>query len=152
MNRKTVSGFAAAAVAGPLMALGWGLGWGQATSAADDAGTYSGTDCGAGQFFDASTQTCSSSVVTNDPGAVPQQKGPGIDGYGGVKCPEGQDFDASAQACTPTVVTNDPQSAVPLQGEDPAEYSVPTVGNIPGCAAEQKGGQGAGTDPFGLCR
>lgn len=115
------------------------LGPGQGASVADDAGTYSGTDCQPDQIFDATQQSCVSAVAGDGAPATPQDVG----NYNGSRCAPTTDYDATALGCVSDVVTNNPQTSVDLEGEDPTQFTVPTVSNIPGCAGTK--------DPFGLC-
>lgn len=109
---------------------------------ADDISTYPGTKCGADQFYDASTDSCASDAVTNDPNSPITPGGPG-ESDPGIDCKETQYYSVDGQACTPDVVTNDPQRVPAPEGEDPTLYAVPTAGPISGCAGDKL--------PFGAC-
>lgn len=114
----------------------------------DDISDYDGTSCAADQFYDASSGSCSSDAVSNNPNGVLPSDVPGISDPG-KRCMESQDYNVSDQGCVPDVVTNDPADVVKPEGEDPTEFAVPTVGAIYGCTSDGKSGSGG--DPFKLC-
>lgn len=106
--------------------------------AADDISDYEGTTCPANQFYDATTGTCASD---DGQGVAAQQQGTSDPG---TACKESQFYDVGQQKCLPDVVTNDPEATVTPEGEDPADYTVPSASGIPDCA-------NGGSDPFWIC-
>ena len=124
---------AAGAAIGAAAALGV---LGLAPAQADDISTYPGTKCAADQFYDATTDSCATDAVTNDPNAAIQPEGPG-ESDPGIECKETEYYSVGGQACTPDVVTNDPQDVPAPEGEDPTQYSVPTAGPVDGCAGDR---------------
>lgn len=113
----------AAAAVGTLMSATQA---GQPVLRADDISTYDGTSCQSDQFYDASTGTCSSDAVSNNPNGVLPLNVPGISDPG-KRCMESQVYNVLDEGCVPGVITNDPADVVKPEGEDPTEFAVPTA-------------------------
>ena len=145
------------AVSSLLTAAGVGLGIGSSmtssitnvrpiaddTSDYGDISDYDGTKCDPNQFFDATDGSCDSDAVSNDPQGVVNQQQPGLSDPG-TACKEGQYYSVDEQQCLTDAVTNNPQSTITPEGENPADYTVPSATGIPDCA-------NGGSDPMWIC-
>ena len=96
-----------------------------AQARADDASDYDGTQCPPGKFFDATTQQCAVSTVTNDPQSLVDDLVSLSDP--GVRCGPTDFYSVTNASCWPDTVTNDPNAPVILEGEDPTPLAIPTL-------------------------
>ena len=129
------------AVSSAVTAAAFGLGIGftdAAWTADDDISNYDGTQCGAGQFYDATNGTCNSA---DGQGVLDPQTGISDPG---TKCKEGQFYSVDEQQCVIDAITNNPDATIRPEGEDPADYQVPAANGIPNCANNA-------ADPMWIC-